>query len=91
LGAAIFGLLPVLHKAFILHLPLVLAVSLGLGSGRRCGVARIAEPVRSYDKLLLMVREAWEAVEADELLALVREMPVRCEAVIDAQGGYTKY
>ena len=40
-------------------------------------------PARSYDKLLLMVKEAWEAVEADELLALEREMPVRC----DAQGG----
>jgi hypothetical protein len=50
----------------------VLAVSLGLGSGRRCGVARIAEPARSYDKLLLVMKEAWEA---DDLLALVREMP----------------
>jgi hypothetical protein len=38
-----------------------------------------------------MVKEAWEAVETDELLALVREIPARCEAVIDAQGGYTKY
>jgi hypothetical protein len=38
-----------------------------------------------------LVKEAWEAVGADELLALVREMPARCEAVTDAQGGYTKY
>ena len=38
-----------------------------------------------------VVKEAWEAVGADELLALVREMPAKCEAVIDAQGGYTKY
>ena len=36
-------------------------------------------------------KEAWEAVGADELLALVREMPARCQAVIDAQGGYTMY
>jgi hypothetical protein len=45
----------------------------------------------SHDKLRRVVKEAWEAVGADELLALVREMPARCEAVIDAQGGYTKY
>jgi hypothetical protein len=45
----------------------------------------------SHDKLRRVVKEAWEAVRADELLALVREMPARCEAVIDAQGGYTKY
>jgi hypothetical protein len=45
----------------------------------------------SYDKLRRVVKEAWEAVGADELLALVREIPARCEAVIDAQGEYTKY
>jgi hypothetical protein len=45
----------------------------------------------SYDKLRRVVKEAWEAVGADEPLALVREMPARCQAVIDAQGGYTKY
>jgi hypothetical protein len=45
----------------------------------------------SYDKLRRVAKEAWEAVRADELLTLVREMPARCEAVIDAQGGYTKY
>jgi hypothetical protein len=45
----------------------------------------------SHDRLRQVVKEAWEAVGADELLALVREMPARCEAVIDTQGGYTKY
>jgi len=35
----------------------------------------------SYDKLRRAVKEAWEAIGAGELLALVREMPVRCEAV----------
>jgi hypothetical protein len=44
----------------------------------------------SYDKLRRVVREAWEAIGADEPLALVQEMPARCEAVINAQGGYTK-
>ena len=43
------------------------------------------------DRLRHVVKEVWEAVGANELLALVREMPVRCEAIIDAQGGYTKY
>ena|SRR2546423_13183882 len=44
----------------------------------------------SHDKLRRVVKEAREAVGADELLALVREMPARCQAVVDAQGGYTK-
>src|SRR5437667_7898702 len=44
----------------------------------------------SHDRLSRVVKDAWEAVGADELLVLVREMPARCEAVIDAQGGYTK-
>jgi len=45
----------------------------------------------SHDKLRRVVKEAWEAVGADKLLALMREMPARCEAVIDVQGGYIKY
>ena len=44
----------------------------------------------SHDRLRRVMKEAWEAVGADELSALVREMPARCEAVTDAQGGYTK-
>jgi hypothetical protein len=36
------------------------------------------------------VKEVWEAVGADNLLALIKEMRARCEAVIDAHGGYTK-
>ena len=31
----------------------------------------------SYDTLRRVVKEVWEAVGADELLALVREMPQR--------------
>jgi hypothetical protein len=49
------------------------------------------EGLYSHDKLRRVVKETWEAVGADELLALVQEMPARCKAVIDAQGGYTKY
>jgi hypothetical protein len=44
-----------------------------------------------YDELRCAVKEAWETVGAHELLALVREMPAGCEAVIGAQGCYTKY
>jgi hypothetical protein len=45
---------------------------------------------RTKQNIRTSVKETWEAVGADELLALVREMPARCEAVIAAQGGYTK-
>jgi hypothetical protein len=39
----------------------------------------------SYEKLRSAVEEARDAIRAEELLALVREMPARCQAVIDAQ------
>jgi hypothetical protein len=45
----------------------------------------------SYDNLRCAVKKAWEAIGADDLLTLVREIPTRCEAVIAAQGEYTKY
>ena len=54
-------------------------------------IERHPEYRSSNDKLRQVVKEAGEAVGADELLALVREMRARCEAVIDAQGSYTKY
>lgn len=44
----------------------------------------------SHDKLRRVVKEPWEAVGADELF-LVREMPARYQAVVSAQGEYTKY
>jgi hypothetical protein len=45
----------------------------------------------SYDKLRRVVKEAWEAVGTDELLAFVRETPARCQAVVDADRGDTKF
>jgi len=46
----------------------------------------------SHDKLRRVVKEAREkAVGVEELLALVREMLARCQAAIDAHGGYAKY
>jgi hypothetical protein len=44
-----------------------------------------------YDKLRTAVKEAWNVIRADELQTLVREMPARCQAVIDADGRYIKY
>jgi hypothetical protein len=35
--------------------------------------------------------EAWDVIGADELQAFAREMPARCQAVIDADGRHTKY
>jgi hypothetical protein len=37
----------------------------------------------SYNKLRSAAKEAWNAIGAEELLALVREMLARCQAVID--------
>jgi len=45
----------------------------------------------SYEKLRSAVQEAWDAIGAEELLALGRETPERCQAVIDAEGRHTKY
>jgi hypothetical protein len=45
----------------------------------------------SYDRLRTAVKEAWDVIGADELQALVREIPARCQAVIDAEGRYTPY
>jgi DDE superfamily endonuclease len=37
------------------------------------------------------VEAAWESITPQELRKLVDSMPQRCQAVIDAQGGHTKY
>lgn len=45
----------------------------------------------AYDELRKAVEEAWDAVPEDWLIELVRGMKERCQAVIDANGMYTKY
>lgn len=45
----------------------------------------------SYDRLREVVRASWDAVPEDFLKELVESMPARCQAVIDAEGGHTKY
>jgi hypothetical protein len=43
----------------------------------------------THDKLRKVVREAWGAVGgAEELQRLIRTMPERCQAVIDADGNH---
>lgn len=44
-----------------------------------------------YPQLRRQVLEAWEAVREEVFEDLIRSMPLRCQAVIDAQGGHTKY
>lgn len=45
----------------------------------------------SYKRLKEVVLEAWESITHERIKELVREMPDRCQAVITAQGGHTKY
>jgi hypothetical protein len=46
---------------------------------------------RSYEQLRQIVKEAWEAIPEETLRRLVEGMRDRCEAVIMAEGGHTKY
>jgi transposase len=46
---------------------------------------------RTYDQLRAIVQEAWDSITPEYLDSLVDSMRERCQAVIDAQGGYTKY
>ena len=52
-----------------------------LGSGKK----------RPRDKLRLVVKEAWDSVSSEYFVKLTETMPARCKAVIDADGGPTKY
>jgi hypothetical protein len=48
---------------------------------------------QGFDKQQLKqwIMEAWDAIDEHVLRALITSMPARCQAVIDAQGGDTKY
>lgn len=46
---------------------------------------------RSYAQLRSIVYEAWESILTEYLAAIVNSMENRCQAVIDARGGHTKY
>ena len=45
----------------------------------------------TYPRLRTIVQEAWDSITPKFLGELIDSMPQRCQAVIDAQGGYTKY
>jgi hypothetical protein len=45
----------------------------------------------SYDALWEVVWAAWDAVPERFLKGLIESMQGRCQAVIDAEGGYMKY
>jgi transposase len=53
--------------------------------------AKYPEVHRSYKRLREVVHEAWESVTTERIRELIREMPERCKAVIEAQGGHIKY
>lgn len=45
----------------------------------------------TYDQLRIAVKEAWDAITSEQLNELIDSMKARCEAVIAAQGGFTKF
>ena len=45
----------------------------------------------SPKKLREVVEEAWQSIPDEDRRTLVESMPARCEAVIRANGGHTKY
>jgi len=45
----------------------------------------------SYDRLRDAVKEAWDNIRRHEIRELIGTMPERCQAVIDANGLFTKY
>jgi hypothetical protein len=46
---------------------------------------------RSYNQLRGIAQKAWDSITPDLLAEVVATMQDRCQAVIDAQGGHTKY
>ena len=46
---------------------------------------------RSYKRLRAEILEAWESITHERIRELVGSMRERCQAVIDADGWYTKY
>jgi len=48
---------------------------------------------RSYPKLRTVIKQAWDSISNERILALVsrESMRARCQAVIDANDNNTKY
>lgn len=47
--------------------------------------------MRSLDQLRMILKEARDSTTADELAVFVSSMPDRFQAILDANGGSTKY
>jgi hypothetical protein len=45
----------------------------------------------TLSELRIALREAWDAIPASFLQGLLKSMPERCRAVIEAGGGHTKF
>jgi hypothetical protein len=45
----------------------------------------------SYKRLRKALNDAWESIDLDFIRGIISDMPNRCQAVIDADGSYTKY
>ncbi|KAI1001145.1 hypothetical protein K3495_g7059 [Podosphaera aphanis] len=48
-------------------------------------------PQRSRDEVREIVKKVWDAITNDQLYGLLVSIPARCQAVIDADGGPTRY
>ena len=46
---------------------------------------------RNYARLRFTVSRAWDLISDDLIREYIHQMPERCQAVIDAQGGVTKF
>jgi hypothetical protein len=46
---------------------------------------------QNYKRLRATVIEAWESITDAEIRDIIRQMSERCQAVIDANGMYTKW
>jgi hypothetical protein len=46
---------------------------------------------QNYKRLQAAVIETWESITDAEIKDIIRQMPERCQAVIDANGMYTKW
>ncbi|VCU39746.1 Bgt-50176 [Blumeria graminis f. sp. tritici] len=46
---------------------------------------------RTSDSLCNIVKEAWDSVSPEDLVRLIESMPARYQAMIDADGGPTRY
>ncbi|VDB94608.1 Bgt-51848 [Blumeria graminis f. sp. tritici] len=46
---------------------------------------------RTQDIVCKIVKEEWDSVSSEDLVRLIQSMPARCQAVIHADRGTTRY